>query len=180
MNLIMSEMLRDIFESGGIHRMLSTENVIGEAVNTVEIRLVEITMSNFEECLSLSVDETQKGFVASNSYSLSEAYADKVSQPYAIYANEQMVGFIMYDYEPIEHIAYISRLMIDQSHQNKGYGERAMKILLQEIKSIVGCRFILISYHPSNTNSGKLYRKLGFDETGKFSDDGEIICRINL
>ncbi|MBE5963242.1 MAG: GNAT family N-acetyltransferase [Lachnospiraceae bacterium] len=156
------------------------ENVIGEDTKTPEVRLVEITMSNFEECLLLSVHENQKGFGAPNSYSLSEAYADKVSQPYAIYANEKMVGFLMYDYASTEHMAYILRLMIDRRYQNKGYGERAMRILLQEIRNIVECRFIQISYHPGNTNAGKLYRSLGYEETEEFADNGEIICRIKL
>ena len=36
----------------------------------------------------------------------------------------------------------------------------------------------IMSYHPSNTNAGKLYRKLGFVETGEIADDGEIIHKL--
>ena len=61
------------------------------------MELREINMKNFRECIDLKVSDSQKGFVASNMYSLAEAKADNVSNPYAIYDGEQMVGFIMYD-----------------------------------------------------------------------------------
>ena len=39
------------------------------------VTLREISVDNFEECLSLSVSEDQKKHIASNAYSLEEAYA---------------------------------------------------------------------------------------------------------
>jgi diamine N-acetyltransferase len=59
------------------------------------VTLQDITMDNFRECIQLRVGEAQKDFVASNMYSLAEAQADKVSNPLAIYAGDEMVGFIM-------------------------------------------------------------------------------------
>lgn len=160
--------------------MSGEDRKMNDDAETVQVVLTRITMDNFEQVLALSVDESQKSFVASNSYSLSEAYADQVSQPYAVYANEQMVGFVMYDYDTAKHIAYISRLMIDKRFQKKGFGEKAMRLLLQEIRRIAGCQNIMISYHPENVNAAKLYRRLGFTETGEVADDGEIVCKISL
>ena len=62
------------------------------------VTLREISVDNFEECLSLSVAEDQKKHIASNAYSLAEAYAlsregRDVPLPYAIYAHGQMEGF---------------------------------------------------------------------------------------
>ena len=64
------------------------------------VELCEITMENFRECIRLSVADHQRGFVASNMYSLAEAKADGVSNPLAVYADDQMVGFTMYCFEP--------------------------------------------------------------------------------
>lgn len=75
--------------------------------------LREITMDNFRACLTLTVAEDRKGFVASNMYSLAEAKADAVSNPLAIHAGDDMVGFIMYDYASDESRGYITRLMVD-------------------------------------------------------------------
>jgi len=61
--------------------------------------LREITMENFHNCLDLKVNEDQKNFVASNMYSLAEAKADGVSVPLAIYDDETMVGFVMYNFD---------------------------------------------------------------------------------
>ena len=119
------------------------------------VTLREITMSNFRECIQLRVGEDQKNFVASNMYSLAEAKADSVSNPYAIYAGDQMVGFIMYDFEPAENRGYISRLM----------------------KAIPECREIQPSYAPANAVAAGLYASLGFQQTGETVDD-EIVVRI--
>lgn len=66
----------------------------------MNVTLRDVTMENFHECIKLNVREEQKNFVASNTFSLAEAKADGVSDPLAIYLDDQMVGFIMYDFEP--------------------------------------------------------------------------------
>jgi diamine N-acetyltransferase len=146
----------------------------------MHINLREITMGNFEQCINLKVHESQKNFVASNSYSLSEAFADKVSNPRAIYVADMMVGFIMYDYDPVKQTGYISRLMVDSLYQQNGYGREAMEEILQRLKSIEGCKYIQTSYHRDNANAGRLYERLGFVKTGEFTNNGEVICRITI
>lgn len=64
------------------------------------IRLREITFDNFIECIKLEAKEEQKDFVATNLYSLAEAYTAlsngySIPMPYAIYNDDTMVGFIM-------------------------------------------------------------------------------------
>ena len=143
------------------------------------VKLVEITMKNFEECLSLTVNDWQLNFVAPNSYSLSEAYADKVSIPLAIYADEKMVGFIMYDYDADKQTGYITRLMVDKRYQKNGYGREAMEIVIGRFKATPGCKYIQTSYWPDNASAGRLYESLGFVMTGEISN-GEAVCRITV
>ncbi len=141
------------------------------------ISLRDITMENFRECLRLEVADDQKNFVASNMFSLAEAKADGVSNPYAIYAGDTMVGFIMYDYEPKESRGYISRLMVDKRFQSRGYGRTAMSLVIERLQAIPGCVEIQTSYEPTNGVAAKLYASLGFESTGEFVD-GEPIVRM--
>lgn len=144
----------------------------------MRINLREITMENFEQCLNLTVHEFQKSFVAPNSYSLSEAYADKVSVPLSIYAVDTMVGFIMYDFDLSKQTVWISRLMVDLRYQQNGYGHETIQEVLPRLKEIKGCKYIKTSYHRDNTNVGRVYERLGFVRTGELTNNGEIICEM--
>ena len=69
------------------------------------LTLREITFDNFIECIQLQPKDEQKQFIASNVYSLAEAYValasgECVPMPYAIYDDETMVGFLLLSYEP--------------------------------------------------------------------------------
>jgi len=143
------------------------------------ISLREITMDNFDECIKLQVAEDQTSFVASNIYSLAEAKADGVSNPLAIYEGEQMVGFIMFDFEPKEDRGYISRLMVDTRFQGRGCGRAAMQQAIDRLRAIAACREIQTSYAPANGVAERLYLDLGFEPTGE-EIDGETVVRMKL
>jgi len=145
----------------------------------MDVTLRRITMDNFFECIRLDVAEHQKGFVATNVFSLAEAQADGVSNPLAIYAGEQMVGFIMYDFEPKEDRGYITRLMVDARFQSNGYGRAAMVQVIDRLQEIPECGEIQTSYAPANAVAEKLYLDLGFEPTGD-SVDGETVVRMPI
>ncbi len=67
------------------------------------VELRKITKENYEECLNLNIAESQKDFVSSTAHSLAQAwiYYD-TAFPFAIYANNIMVGFIMLGYYEVE------------------------------------------------------------------------------
>ncbi|MBE0635387.1 GNAT family N-acetyltransferase [Candidatus Bipolaricaulota bacterium] len=143
------------------------------------VTLRDITMDNFSDCINLKVAEHQKNFVASNMYSLAEAKADGVSNPYAIYEGDQLVGFIMYDFEPKESRGYITRLMVDESFQGYGYGREAITQVIDRLKAIPACREIQTGYMPLNEVARQLYESLGFKKVGE-DDDGEILIRMSV
>ncbi len=143
-----------------------------ESTQLVELR--KITMENFHECINLSVADHQRNFVASNMYSLAEAKADGVSNPLAIYADNKMVGFTMYCFEPESGTGYIDRLMVGAGHQNKGYGRAAMMEVIRQLQSTPGCRQIRTSFEPTNAVAEALYESLGFRRTGEI-DEGEVV-----
>ncbi len=143
-----------------------------------QIVLREITMENFRECIRLSVADHQRMFVASNMYSLAEAKADGVSNPLAVYANDQMVGFIMYCYNPELHLGYIDRLMVGEDYQGQGYGRAAMEMIIERLQNTPGCQRIRTSFNPENKVADKLYSSLGFQKTGEI-DEGEVVTVLN-
>lgn len=143
------------------------------------IELREITMKNFRECIGLSVAEDQRGFVASNMYSLAEAKADGVSNPLAIYSGDTMVGFTMYCFDAESGTGYIDRLMVAADHQRRGYGRAAMAEVISRLRNTLGCLWIRTSFEPTNAVADALYHSLGFHRTGEV-DDGEIVVVLEI
>jgi len=143
------------------------------------IELREITMENFRDCIRLSVAEDQKGFVASNMYSLAEAKADGVSNPRAVYAEGKMVGFTMYWFDANNGIGYIDRLMVAVDYQGRGYGRATMMEVIRILRAMPGCRLIRTSYEPTNTVAETLYKSLGFRRTGEI-DEGEVVTALEI
>ena len=73
-----------------------------------------LTSKNWLECIRLEPAPAQKDFVASNLFSIAESKFYPAWEPYAIYAGDAMVGFIMYGPEEgYEGRYWIIRLMID-------------------------------------------------------------------
>ncbi len=150
------------------------------------VTLRPLTRDTWENCIDLTVRDDQTEFVASNLYSLAEAQFYPGTVCRAIYADETMVGFLMYGpdagYAPATErdTAYaVVRLMIDQAYQGHGYGYAAMQAAIDEIKSHTACRSIYLSFAPENTGAERLYRRLGFLPTGTVAD-GETVFRLML
>lgn len=159
------------------------------------ITLEKITEDNFEECISLTLFEQQRTFIASNAYSLCEAYALTnhelyIPMPYAIYYEDIMVGFIMVVYQPIdlndpdddENVYYLSRIMIDKKYQGLGYGKVALKKVIEIIKTFPhgSATAIVLSSDPNNQLAYSLFQSFGFREMGITDSDGDNYLRLDL
>jgi diamine N-acetyltransferase len=126
----------------------------------------------------------QKNYVASIEYSLAQAYAYKSFKPLAIYANQILVGFIMYDspqefdaeddFDPSGNYYCIFRFIIDKKYQHLGYGKKAIQQLINTIKKDTTCHKIYMSIEPTNLVAKHLYEALGFIADGRIID-GEVV-----
>jgi len=156
------------------------------------ITLRPITYDNFADCISLEPHEHQKKYIASNLFSLAEAYVALSSgafipMPFAIYDDDVMVGFIMLAYDPAdededdETVYKVCRLMIDKDHQGKGYGRRAMERALEIIRTFPHgeAGLVVLSYNPDNEAARSLYSSLGFKETGEV-EGGEVWAILEI
>lgn len=155
------------------------------------IHLEKVTEKNIWELVALEVQEAQRGFVATNTESILEAYctitSGGVALPYGIYDGDQPVGFLMIgydctDWEGAPKIAAgnycLWRFMIDKNHQGRGYGKAAMAAALERIRSLPcgPAEYCFLSYEPENTAARALYHSFGFRENGEL--DGEEIVAI--
>lgn len=146
-----------------------------------QVTLQVITKENELECIHLKPREDQLDLVASNADSLIHATKEITSKPYGIFAEEQMVGFILFDHEIYNDGYYwILRFMIDEEHQSKGYGKLAIKEVIRILQDRSDCQQIRVSHVPHNIAANSLYKHCGFQDTGEFEDNGDIILSYQM
>ncbi len=157
------------------------------------ITLRPVTSENFDALLALKVKDWQTKYVASNLYSLAEAYlalssGETFLQPFTIYHHKQLIGFTMYQYDQLENspedahpVYFIWRVFIDKKYQGRGLGKKAMESLLAHIRTFPQGKAdaVYVSYMPDNEASKQLFASLGFKETGEMDDD-EAIARYTI
>ena len=137
----------------------------------------DITENNFDAIIDMRLPVGSH--VAANVYSLAQAWLYKEdAKPYAIYHDEVLIGFIMFDVDYEERELGIWRFMIASNYQNKGYGYQVLMKILDEVDR-KAFDYIYLSTSPENRNAIHLYKKVGFCETGEV-DEGEIIFRYDF
>lgn len=129
-----------------------------------EMKFREIDKSNYWDCIVLTLDESQKGFVADNKQSLIEAAYEDGLYTLGIYHGETMVGFVLYDYDDTFHGWSMSRFMIGKQFQGKGYGKQATIAFLDYFKRKHNADKLYISVSLENTVARKMYASIGFEE----------------
>ena len=137
----------------GINKYIIDEN---------KIKFRDIEKSNYNECISLRVGEHQKNYVASNMYSLVQASYEDGLYPLGIFNEDEMIGFLLYDYDEELNGWSFSRFMIDIKYQNKGFGRKALEKFLEYFQSKFPNKSLYTSVEIDNDIAIKLYQKYGF------------------
>jgi diamine N-acetyltransferase len=146
----------------------------------MNVTLREITPQNFRECVDLKVADGQEKFVAPNVMSIAQTKIYPTFNPLAVYHDDEIVGFVMYGFDPDEEKFYLGRLMIDAQHQGKGFGKAATLAVIERMKQTENCREIYLSFVPENTGAEKLYSSVGFERTGEISEHNEVVMKFSL
>ncbi|MGO4184246.1 GNAT family N-acetyltransferase [Paenibacillus sp. TAF43_2] len=158
------------------------------------ISLRKITLENRREIFKLKVSDDQSPFVASNLSSIASCYVLSTNEgsplPFAIYADENMVGFVMivygvtgYEVPKIANNNYcILRFMISEQYQKRGYGREAMKKIIEYIYTFpVGhAEYCWIPYVTDNVVAKRLYESIGFRDTGEIINENEQVTMLRL
>lgn len=152
------------------------------------ITLRKITLDNRRAIFNLQVADDQRSFVASKLSSVASCYVLATNGghpfPFAIYADEQPVGFVMltygntgYELPSIVDDSYcILRLMIDKQYQNRGYGREAMARILEFIRTFPAgpARYCWIPYEADNLVAKRFYESFGFRDNGEICDNEPV------
>ncbi len=147
------------------------------------IILRKITEENFIDAFNLKLGEGQEKYVSHPIRSLAQAYVYRNQcQPFGIYNDEEMVGYVMviYDYDIPEYDIW--HMMIDEKDQGKGYGKAALERVMTYIKEkpFGGSDRVSLTCNVENTKALELYRSIGFVETGVVDDDDDDDDEIEL
>lgn len=159
------------------------------------LKLKKINRNNIAEILKLEVFDNQKSFVATNNSSIIEAYIAITENnhvfTFGIYKVDTPIGFLMIGYdvnsddEGAPKIAKgnynIWRLMIDKKFQGKGFGKKAMDLALEFVNTFPcgTAKYCWLSYESDNDLARKLYKSVGFVETGEKYGE-EIVAILKL
>ncbi len=148
----------------------------------VNVELAPITKDNLAEVFDLKVAPGQEGFVATNPWSLAQALAEyEIAWPRAVVADGAVVGFLMLEIDPADEDGrpyWLWRLMIDAASQRKGYGEAALRLVLEELR-VIGATELFTSWVPGEQGPEGFYLRFGFQPTGELDDD-EIVARLAI
>jgi diamine N-acetyltransferase len=131
--------------------------------------LKDIDFRNWVESARLEVKKEQTDFIFRNIWSLANSKfpgPDYDYEPLAIYKNDIMVGFVMWNKIPQDGLYQISRIMIDKKYQAKGYGKAGLKELIKSISKLPDCKGVWLDFKPNNVIAQRLYEGLGFHVTG--------------
>ena len=144
-----------------------------------EVSLREVTAETVRQICRLRVTPEQEQFVAPNPISFAEALFHPTAWFRAIYAGDEPVGFVMLDDDAAKSEYYLWRLMLDAGQQRKGYGRRAVELVLGYVRTRPGATELRVSWVPGEGGPEGFYRGLGFEPTGEI-DDGEVVARLPL
>ncbi len=145
------------------------------------IHFCAITEDNFDAVIRMKRPDGEH-FVASNAYSLAQAWLYRDAGdvfPFAIYDDDQPVGFMMLDVDDDERVLILWRIMFPVENQHKGYGTAAIREIIRLAKESGKYDAMLLGCAPDNSIAEHVYRKLGFTPTGVF-EHGENEMRLVL
>ena len=152
-------------------------NTNKEENSTITLR--EITEETVTPICKLSdtLSEVQKTMVASNALSIAQAHFNKYFWFRAIYAGQNPVGFIMLYDDPEEPKYFLWRLMIAGPFQGLGYGEKAVQLLIEYVRTRPGAKELMVSCGEGEGSPEGFYTKLGFRRTGEMIGEEVILDR---
>jgi diamine N-acetyltransferase len=153
-----------------------------------QISLRDVSHDNWRETLGLTVHPDQQRFIADYApiaaIALAKAYirpGGLVWAPFAIYADQHLVGFIELACDPASRQRYwVYHFFIDQAYQGKGYGKAALDVFVQTVQSrYPRCQQINLTIHPENSCAQHVYTSVGFRPTG-VEQNGEPVYALQL
>lgn len=148
---------------------------------TGNVKIEELNEGNWYECCELEISEKQSEYIEPNAMSIAQSKFEPSLKTFAIYFEDKVVGFLMYNTEKEELDGYwVFRIMIDENFQGKGIGKAATRLMISEMSKLPNAEKIVVGYHPENREAHHLYASLGFIDHGdRFGKEMAVIKYIN-
>ena len=149
------------------------------------VSLRPISESNRRAVEALRVSRGQERFVSNVVESLVEAdeEPDGRALPWAVYADETPVGFVMISDEVgspdyIPH--YLWKLFIDERYQRRGYGAATLDLIVEYFRGRPGVDALWTSAGQGEGSPIAFYERYGFEQTGDIVFNDEVLLRLPL
>lgn len=144
-----------------------------------KVVLVELSRENWQAVAQLQVQPDQTDFVVDNLWTIAETQFFPWARRRVILAHGRIVGFAVYGARPDEDELWLHRFMVAAPEQRAGVGRAALRLLIDEWKTIPNLRIVKLSYEPGNVVAERLYMSEGFIP-GELAEWGERVALLDL
>lgn len=141
-----------------------------------DLHLAELSASNISAAIDLELRPGQERFVAPVAHSIAEAYVQPTAWPRVVLDGEQLVGFVMANFDPNNELqpfrCGIWRLNVAAAAQDRGVGRFAVDAVVAEARRR-GQSEITVLWEQGLGGPEGFYLKAGFFPTGELF--GEVV-----
>ena len=134
-----------------------------------DVLLINVDENNWTELTSLKLSEEQLKYVASPIGILARGYIYRNSNArvFGIQKENRIIGMLMVrDIDEKPECYELQQFLIDVNYQNKGYGHKALKLILDYLYVEGRYDNVEVCVKKEDVNAIKLYKKIGFIDTG--------------
>ena len=149
------------------------------------IQLTEVTENNWLDVASLSVKESQAGYLAPAIGILARGYVyrDCNARVFVIENDGVIVGVALVREFTDEPLGYdLQQFMIDGRYQGRGFGSAALDLILGALRKEGHYDHVEVCVKKADTAAIRLYEKHGFVDSGYVDEDApdslNLICRL--
>ena len=134
------------------------------------LRLVELDADNLPAVVAIPPAVGEKAYVAPVVFSIAEAYVTPTAWPRVIVDGDDVVGFVMANWDPDHEIAEfrggIWRLNVADKAKGRGVGRFAVEQVREEARRR-GYDQITVLWDPAPDGPEQFYLRVGFQKTGE-------------
>ena len=149
------------------------------------IKLTEITEENWMAVASLTVKETQKGYLAPAIGIIARGYVYRNcnAKVMVIEQDNTVIGIALVREFTDEPLGYdLQQFMIDGRYQGKGYGSAALALILDALRAEGHYDHVEVCVKKEDAEAIHLYEKHGFVDSGyvdeEAPDSRNLICHL--
>lgn len=147
------------------------------------LHLEPVTAENWRDAVFLTTDPAHENpldqqWVTSTAFSMLQAVYENAWDCRILYDGETAVGFVFYGLWKGER-PLLCRYTIDIDYQGKGYGQRALPLIVRQICAQYQSRRVYVTLEKENQRAVHLYEKFGFRDTGEV-DEGENVYAFEV